>query len=98
MLGGRITNQDEDEVEDELAALEKEVNGPAAVTANPDANTNTKNKNKPKTKNNNITTLPAAPDTALPETPIRQDEEEEEEDRTPARTRQQAERKAMLAS
>ncbi|KAI1631923.1 Snf7-domain-containing protein [Biscogniauxia mediterranea] len=28
LLGGRITNQDEDEVEDELAALELEVNGP----------------------------------------------------------------------
>ncbi len=27
MLGGRITNQDEDEVEDELAALEAEVTG-----------------------------------------------------------------------
>ncbi|KAI1438636.1 Snf7-domain-containing protein [Xylaria sp. CBS 124048] len=27
MLGGRITNQDEDEVEDELIALEREVNG-----------------------------------------------------------------------
>ncbi|KAI1447410.1 Snf7-domain-containing protein [Annulohypoxylon stygium] len=31
MLGGRITNQDEDEVEDELAALELEVNGPAPL-------------------------------------------------------------------
>lgn len=28
MLSDRITNQDEDEVEDELAALEREVNGP----------------------------------------------------------------------
>jgi charged multivesicular body protein 6 len=27
MLGGRISNQDEDEVEDELAALEAEVSG-----------------------------------------------------------------------
>jgi len=27
MLGGRISNQDEDEVEDELAALEAEVTG-----------------------------------------------------------------------
>lgn len=27
MLGGRISNHDEDEVEDELAALEAEVNG-----------------------------------------------------------------------
>ncbi|OTA83611.1 hypothetical protein M434DRAFT_400663 [Hypoxylon sp. CO27-5] len=31
MLGGRITNQDEDEVEEELAALELEVNGPAPL-------------------------------------------------------------------
>jgi len=31
MLGGRITNQDEDEVEDELAALELEVSGPPPV-------------------------------------------------------------------
>lgn len=31
MLGGRITNADEDEVEDELAALELEVNGPATA-------------------------------------------------------------------
>lgn len=27
MLGGRISNQDEDEVEDELEALEAEING-----------------------------------------------------------------------
>jgi charged multivesicular body protein 6 len=27
MLGGRISNHDEDEVEDELEALEREVNG-----------------------------------------------------------------------
>ncbi|KXJ97152.1 Snf7 family protein [Microdochium bolleyi] len=31
MLGGRISNQDEEEVEDELAALEAEVNGPAVL-------------------------------------------------------------------
>jgi charged multivesicular body protein 6 len=31
MLGERITNQDEEEVEDELAALEAEVNGPAKL-------------------------------------------------------------------
>ncbi|KAH6645808.1 charged multivesicular body protein 6 [Truncatella angustata] len=37
MLGGQITNQDEDEVEDELAALEAEVNGPAKL---PDAPSN----------------------------------------------------------
>ncbi|KAI1460753.1 charged multivesicular body protein 6 [Annulohypoxylon moriforme] len=36
MLGGRITNQDEDEVEDELAALELEVNGPAPLPNVPD--------------------------------------------------------------
>ncbi len=35
MLGGRITNQDEDEVEDELAALEREVNGPSSLPAVP---------------------------------------------------------------
>lgn len=35
MLGGRITNQDEDEVEDELAALEAEVNGPTTLPAAP---------------------------------------------------------------
>jgi charged multivesicular body protein 6 len=31
MLGSRITHQDEEEVEDELAALEVEVNGPAKL-------------------------------------------------------------------
>ncbi|ORY64373.1 Snf7-domain-containing protein [Pseudomassariella vexata] len=31
MLGGRISNQDEDEVEDELAALELEVNRPVTM-------------------------------------------------------------------
>ncbi|KAI2634334.1 Snf7-domain-containing protein [Hypomontagnella submonticulosa] len=36
MLGGRITNQDEDEVEDELAALEAEVNGPVTLPNVPD--------------------------------------------------------------
>ncbi|KAI1118164.1 charged multivesicular body protein 6 [Nemania sp. NC0429] len=35
MLGGRITNQDEDEVEDELAALEREVNGPGPLPVAP---------------------------------------------------------------
>ncbi|KAI0432882.1 charged multivesicular body protein 6 [Xylaria sp. FL1042] len=35
MLGGRITNQDEDEVEDELAALEREINGPGPLPAVP---------------------------------------------------------------
>ncbi|KAI0025669.1 charged multivesicular body protein 6 [Xylariomycetidae sp. FL0641] len=36
MLGGRITNQDEDEVEDELAELERQVNGPAPMPKVPD--------------------------------------------------------------
>ncbi|KAI1343953.1 charged multivesicular body protein 6 [Xylariaceae sp. FL0016] len=31
MLGSQMTNQDEDEVEDELAALEVEINGPAPI-------------------------------------------------------------------
>jgi len=38
LLGGAMSNQDEDEVEDELEALEKEVNGPAQVQL-PDAPT-----------------------------------------------------------
>jgi charged multivesicular body protein 6 len=38
MLGGRITNQDEEEVEDELAALEREVNGPGILPAVPNTN------------------------------------------------------------
>ncbi|KAI1802744.1 charged multivesicular body protein 6 [Daldinia bambusicola] len=36
MLGGRITNQDEDEVEDELAALEREINRPTKLPSVPD--------------------------------------------------------------
>ncbi|KAI0124889.1 Snf7 family [Xylariales sp. AK1849] len=36
MLGGQISNQDEGEVEDELAALEAEVNGPSALPNVPD--------------------------------------------------------------
>lgn len=67
MLGGRITNQDEEEVEDELAALEQEVNGP--------------------------TTLPAAPDTALPKITTPQAKLES----PPARERR-PERQPMLAS
>ncbi|KAI1195977.1 charged multivesicular body protein 6 [Nemania serpens] len=35
MLGGRITNQDEDEVEDELAALEREINEPGPLPVAP---------------------------------------------------------------
>ncbi|KAI1330535.1 Snf7-domain-containing protein [Xylariaceae sp. FL0255] len=37
MLGGRISNQDEDEVEDELQALEREVNGPAPLPEVPNS-------------------------------------------------------------
>lgn len=36
MLGGRISNQDEEEVEDELAALEAEVSGQQILPAVPD--------------------------------------------------------------
>jgi charged multivesicular body protein 6 len=36
MLGGRITNQDEDEVEEELAALEAAVRGPTKLPDVPD--------------------------------------------------------------
>ncbi|KAI1494469.1 Snf7-domain-containing protein [Biscogniauxia mediterranea] len=76
LLGGRITNQDEDEVEDELAALELEVNGPAPPAR-----------------------MPAVPDTKLPAAPPEvsvvqeQPEPPQEQER-----RQQAERRAMLAS
>ncbi|KAI0013277.1 charged multivesicular body protein 6 [Xylariaceae sp. FL0662B] len=65
MLGGRITNQDEDEVEDELAALELEVNGPS--------------------------TLPNVPDTKLPKSRVR------EQEQVPPRERE-TEQGAMLAS
>ncbi|EMD01316.1 hypothetical protein BAUCODRAFT_29762 [Baudoinia panamericana UAMH 10762] len=36
MLGGKMSNHDEDEVEDELDALEREVNGPAVLPNAPD--------------------------------------------------------------
>lgn len=36
LLANRMSNQDEDEVEDELEALEREVNGVAALPAVPD--------------------------------------------------------------
>lgn len=39
MLAGRISNQDEDEVEDELDALEKEMNGTKLPENLPDAPT-----------------------------------------------------------
>ncbi len=35
MLGGRMTNADEEEVEDELAALEAEMSGPSTVATAP---------------------------------------------------------------
>lgn len=35
MLGGRITNHDEEEVEEELERLAKEVNGPQEITPEP---------------------------------------------------------------
>lgn len=38
MLGGRISNQDEQEVEDELEALEAELTGPAKLPSVPVAN------------------------------------------------------------
>lgn len=60
MLGGRISNQDEDEVEEELAALEAEVaakNRPVSVQPVPQV------------------PLPNVPDTELPSTPSRVEEE-----------------------
>lgn len=36
MLGGKISNQDEDEVEDELAALEAELAPPLKLPSAPD--------------------------------------------------------------
>ncbi|KAI2632036.1 charged multivesicular body protein 6 [Hypoxylon sp. NC1633] len=68
MLGGRITNQDEDEVEDELAALELEVNGPAP--------------------------LPNVPDTKLPESAVR----EQEQRPASKEPEPEPERRAMLAA
>jgi len=37
MLGGRISNQDEQEVEDELAALEAQMGGPEELPSVPNA-------------------------------------------------------------
>ena len=37
MLGGKMSNQDEDEVEDELEALEREVGGTTTVPSLPNA-------------------------------------------------------------
>lgn len=37
MLGGKMSNQDEDEVEDELEAMEREVGVVSAVPSLPDA-------------------------------------------------------------
>lgn len=50
MLGGRISNQDEDEVEEELAALEAELAPPAKKAAAPQEQQS----------------LPNVPDTQLP--------------------------------
>ncbi|KAI1151744.1 charged multivesicular body protein 6 [Nemania diffusa] len=47
MLGGRITNQDEDEVEDELAALEREINGPGPLPVAPRTELQTKPQTEP---------------------------------------------------
>lgn len=37
MLGGKMSNQDEDEVEDELEAMEREVNGIPSLPDTPSA-------------------------------------------------------------
>jgi charged multivesicular body protein 6 len=47
MLGGRITNQDEEEVEDELAALEAEVNGPLPNVPTKEPPTPSRNQEEP---------------------------------------------------
>ncbi|KAF5254249.1 hypothetical protein FOXYS1_14425 [Fusarium oxysporum] len=47
MLGGRISNQDEQEVEDELEALEAELTGPAKLPSVPVANLPEVQKNQP---------------------------------------------------
>lgn len=72
MLGGRISNQDEDEVEEELAALEAEVaakNKPVSVQPVPHV------------------PLPNVPDTELPSTPSRveerQKQQQQQEERQP---------------
>ncbi|KAK1782886.1 charged multivesicular body protein 6 [Copromyces sp. CBS 386.78] len=66
MLGGRISNQDEDEVEEELAALEAEVaakSRPVSVQPVPQV------------------PLPNVPDTELPSTPSRVEEERQQQQR-----------------
>ena len=83
MLGGRITNQDEEEVEDELAAIEAEVNSKTGAHAKADTNGPAP------------AILPAAPDRPLPETASSTPAERERE-REPRKAR--AERTAMLAS
>ncbi|KAK3345090.1 Snf7 family [Neurospora tetraspora] len=67
MLGGRISNQDEDEVEEELAALEAEV---AA-----------KNQPQPAVPVQPVpqVPLPNVPDTELPSTPSRAEEERQQQ-------------------
>ena len=85
MLGGRITNQDEDEVEDELAALEAEVHGGAAAATAP---------RRPQ----HVSTpaiLPTAPDRPLPE---EVEENAPSEQQQPRKAKAEPERRAMLAS
>jgi charged multivesicular body protein 6 len=57
MLGGKMSNQDEEEVEDELAAMEREVVG---VPSLPDAPSGVKDD------------LPAVPSEALPARKVRE--------------------------
>jgi len=81
MLGGRISNQDEDEVEDELAALEAEVTGAAKVTTT-----------IPITPITPPVSLPNVPDTELPDTPA-----PEQAHAATSSRQKQTERQAMLA-
>lgn len=96
MLGGRITNQDEDEVEDELAALEAEVNANASANSPAPA----RGRVRPRVSTP-PTVLPSAPDRPLPKAEAEEEEEEEdavpiEQEREPRKA--QPERRAMLAS
>ncbi|KAI1869601.1 hypothetical protein JX265_006691 [Neoarthrinium moseri] len=73
MLGGRISNQDEEEVEDELAALELEVNGPL----------NSEMSGTPVLPNVPDTRLPETPD-AEPETAAAKQRQQQQEERRQA--------------
>ncbi|KAK3943502.1 charged multivesicular body protein 6 [Diplogelasinospora grovesii] len=83
MLGGRISNADEEEVEDELAALEAEVRGQTVAATAPAL------PNAPKTE----ITLDQISQQRRP-----QAEEEEEEQQQPQRQAQAERREAMLAA